>query len=311
MKKLYLSLLLIIVLGFIGCKSNNKDKSDSTAVASTELMSLNSPNIPVVFTTPEDRGGYLVEHYWDNLNLSDTTITYNKDMLEQKWVDYIDLLPRFAQNNAVDLLREFYCSIQQNNILYPIFTDLADKYLYSKDSPFQNDAYLVPILEVMLSKDGLDTIDAQHIQFKLDIASKNNPGLLAQDFAYTKLNGSVARLSQLKKEYTLVFLFNPECNFCLRDAKKLGQSLIIERLIKSKRLDLLAICVEQSVDSWKDYVKNWPQYWIHGYDTNQVITTDNLYDLRAIPSFYLLDKDKKVILKDRPIEEVIDMLSSL
>ncbi|HBK95202.1 MAG TPA: DUF5106 domain-containing protein, partial [Porphyromonadaceae bacterium] len=34
------------------------------------------------------------------------------------------------------------------------------------------------------------------------------------------------------------------------------------------------------------------------------ITKQKLYDIKAIPTLYLLDKDKKVILKDTSIEAI-------
>lgn len=314
MTKLYVSFLLICLLGFTGCKNNSTDKSAAVAgkvVSSNEVMDFDSPNIPIVFTAPEDRGSFLSKHYWDNLNFGDTTISYNKEMLEQKWVDYIDLLTHFAQDNYAELLKEFFIKAQSNDKLYPVFTELTNKYLYLKDSPFQNDAYLVPIFEVMVTKEGLDATELERIQFKLNVASKNNPGSVAQDFSYTKLEGGLGQLSKLKKEYTLVFLFNPECQFCLRDAKKLAESPVVANLIQSKTLDLVAICVEEGVDSWKEHIADWPKSWIHAYDIHQDITNNLLYDLRAFPTFYLLDKDKKVILKDRPVDEVINMLMNL
>ena len=43
-----------------------------------------------------------------------------------------------------------------------------------------------------------------------------------------------------------------------------------------------------------------PKEWMCTYDDGQVITKERLYDLRAIPTFYLLDREKRVLLKDAP-----------
>jgi hypothetical protein len=40
-----------------------------------------------------------------------------------------------------------------------------------------------------------------------------------------------------------------------------------------------------------------------------VIRTENLYSVRAIPSLYLLDKEKRVIMKDAPEDRVFSYLS--
>ena len=41
-----------------------------------------------------------------------------------------------------------------------------------------------------------------------------------------------------------------------------------------------------------------PRQWIHGSDDDEYLYKHDIYDLHAIPSIYLLDKDKKVLLKD-------------
>ena len=44
--------------------------------------------------------------------------------------------------------------------------------------------------------------------------------------------------------------------------------------------------------------------WIDAYDAEQTILNQNLYDLKAIPTLYLLDKDKKVLLKDASVGQI-------
>lgn len=309
MKQFIPLMILGLALGVVSCK--NKVSSNQSAQAAndssvSELMELASPNIPVIYNNVEDRGTFLVKNYWTNFDMSNT---YNQELLEQKWVDYIDLIPRFASDNYTEVLKSFYLMLQSNATYYQFFTDLADKYLFDTGSAMRNDMLYVPILEVMLSKEGLSDIEVEQLSFKLKMSSKNNPGSVAQDFSYTKLDGTQSRLSKSKKELTLIFFFDPGCNICLHNAETLANSAEINSLIKDNELDILTICVEEGIEEWKKHVVNWPKDWIKGYDTNQAIINETLYDLRAIPSFYLIDKDGKVFLKDRPIEEIINLLS--
>jgi hypothetical protein len=41
-----------------------------------------------------------------------------------------------------------------------------------------------------------------------------------------------------------------------------------------------------------------PSEWINGYDRGCRIERENLYNVSAIPALYLLDKEKKVLVKD-------------
>ena len=55
----------------------------------------------------------------------------------------------------------------------------------------------------------------------------------------------------------------------------------------------------------------YPDEWYNGFDPDMVIRNDELYNVRAIPSLYLLDKDKRVILKDAPENKIFQYLMSV
>jgi len=52
-----------------------------------------------------------------------------------------------------------------------------------------------------------------------------------------------------------------------------------------------------------------PAQWIHAYDKGMEITQRRLYDIKAIPTLYLLDKEKKVLLKDTSVEALESFFS--
>lgn len=56
-------------------------------------------------------------------------------------------------------------------------------------------------------------------------------------------------------------------------------------------------------------MKEIPDTWINGYDKTGLVNDKQLYDLKALPTLYLLDREKKVILKDVTIEVIIDYLT--
>ena len=58
------------------------------------------PALPDTLRSVEQRAAYLSEHYWDNFNFSDTLELANKEMAEQGFVNFIDILARFDQEIA-------------------------------------------------------------------------------------------------------------------------------------------------------------------------------------------------------------------
>ena len=51
-----------------------------------------------------------------------------------------------------------------------------------------------------------------------------------------------------------------------------------------------------------------PAGWINSYDSTVSLKNDEIYDLKAIPTLYLLDKDKKVVMKDVTFNQVENYL---
>ena len=55
----------------------------------------------------------------------------------------------------------------------------------------------------------------------------------------------------------------------------------------------------------------YPKEWLNGYDAAHILRQDQLYCIRAIPSLYLLDAEKRILLKDAPLDRVQEALYSL
>ena len=83
----------------------------------------------------------------------------------------------------------------------------------------------------------------------------------------------------------------------------------IAQLIADGRLAVLNIYIDEDIAAWRSYMPVYPDEWYNGFDPDLAVRTENLYDVRAIPSLYLLDADKKVIMKDAPENKVFNYLT--
>ena len=79
--------------------------------------------------------------------------------------------------------------------------------------------------------------------------------------------------------------------------------------ISAKKLKVLSIYPDEELDEWKKHRNDFAKEWTNGYDKELVIKNKNLYDLRAIPTLYLLDKNKTVLLKDATLQKVEQYLA--
>jgi thioredoxin-related protein len=145
--------------------------------------------------------------------------------------------------------------------------------------------------------------------FQYEMLMKNRVGEKGNNFNYTLASGQTLSLYNLKSEYTLLMFSNPGCQTCEAVTQQLNISDAINNVLdlnSSTRtmLTIISLYTDENIDLWLGHLPKMPQNWIHGYDKGMTITQKKLYDIRAIPTLYLFDKEKNVVLKDTSIEAI-------
>lgn len=68
---------------------------------------------------------------------------------------------------------------------------------------------------------------------------------------------------------------------------------------------MLAVYTEGNQEVWRETAPLLPHTWTVATDTACAVKDTPLYDLKAMPSLYLLDADKKVVLKDTSLPALL------
>ncbi|GHV48522.1 hypothetical protein FACS1894181_04480 [Bacteroidia bacterium] len=302
MKYLY---LLSLFLCFVDCKG----QQNKSVLPAEEPYTFQMITIPATLTSPEERAAYLVKHYWDNFEFADTSLVRRQQAIEQALVDYIDIFPYATQTIVRESIRGMLKKAEKAENIFVYFASLYERYLYEPNSPMRNDEYYIPVLETLLeSPSWKEKVRPAEL---LRLAKLNRTGQVANNFTYTLANGQKGTLHALRSAYTLVFFYNPDCHNCQEVSGGLQQSATVSSMLAAKRLNILAIYTDADLAAWKRYLPQMPKEWTVSYDEKRAIDREELYDLKAIPSLYLLDKDKKVLLKDATFEQVENYLGNL
>ena len=187
---------------------------------------------------------------------------------------------------------------------------LSEKYLYDPNSPYLNEETYIPALEAILELKGIDSLKKISYEWQLDLARLNRIGETANnfDFVYKKGN-SIKRntLHSINAQYLLLYFNNPDCSSCKGQRELLLSSPKVAEMIKNGQMKVLSMYIDEQVELWEKHyadVSETPN-WIYARDEKLILRDNELYGIRAIPSMYLLDKDKKVILKDATAEMVL------
>lgn len=301
----------ICILCLCACKSGNASSLNKNDVIQDTIKTFTLPAIPPMMTAPEQRADFLVKHYWDNVNFADTNYIHHPEVTEQAWADYCDILNHVPLETAQEAMRK---TIEQTNVDKKVFTyitDLADKYLYDPNSPMRNEEFYIPVLDAMLASPLLEEIEKVRPKARRELAQKNRIGTKALNFSYTLASGAQGSLYQQQVDYILLFINNPGCHACTETIDALKNAPIINRLLGQKKLTVLSIYPDEELDEWRKHLNEFPKEWINGYDKKFAIKEQQLYDLKAIPTLYLLNKEKTVLLKDATAQAIEEYLTNV
>ena len=195
--------------------------------------------------------------------------------------------------------------------MFQEIVELASKYFYDPNSPVRSEDIYLPFVQRLSQSPLVPEGMRMAYAFDAEMCSQNQTGSVVADFSFTTIAGRKMRLSGIKAENTLLFFSNPGCPACAEIIESLEGSQHVAALISSGRLAVVNVYIDQELDEWRTYAVNYPASWITGYDHSYSIRSGRLYNIRAIPSLYLLDSQKRVILKDATAEKVLAALSAI
>lgn len=304
------AVLIVSLLALVAC-------SRSVPQPEEEFRAFPRVAVPAMVTDPAQKLQYALEHYWDAFfegsGPTDTAsvLGVRKGEMEQAFSSYATLMiesPAEVSSRAAarmfDLL-EAKQAEDTTNHCYPVITGLVSKYFYDPNSPLRDEDTYLPFVKRMAASVFTHPDSRPAYEFEARMCALNPRGSVAPDFAFRDIRGRTRRLSDIKARYILLFFSNPGCQACKDIEEELKAPSYMEEAIKTGRVAVVSVYIDNETDKWREYEPNYPRSWVTGYDPSGKLREDTLYEIRAIPSLYLLDADRKVILKDTPTQRAL------
>lgn len=267
-----------------------------------QVPELPLPKVPKELREPKARAVYILTHFWDGMDFCDTLRSRDRAFMEQNFSNFLSLFPHADSSVLPGVVKRLMEHSAVDGKANGLLADIAERYLDGHDSPMRNEGYFILFLEAQMENRHLDEGERSRLEFLLAAAKKNRPGTVAADFSFTLRNGKTERLHQLKADRILVYFNDPECEDCRRVKEILNASAVLDEELAAGRLILLSVCVEGKTAAWE--AARLPEGWLDAYDEGQNLTRQGVYDLKKMPTLYLLDGDKRVLLKDTTVEEI-------
>lgn len=282
-------------------------------------------SVPAFISSQEDVYNYLAKNWWNRY--LDSSLVWSQDTsliggitkgeFVSAYHNYVQVLLSISPKNAYGAQSALVERIQKlkmdnpSNTVFDSMVSLTEMVLYGVNSDYRNEEYYLPFAQALSTSPLIDSLSRTRYAGEAANCSLNRLGEVAADFSYTTKEGRVSTLHKIKADYTLVFFSNPGCHACKEIIDALKGSLKVSYLEEKGSLKVLNTYIDEDLTEWYKYMPVYPDEWINAYNADLSIRTYNLYDVRAIPSLYLLDKEKRVIFKDVPFQVAMNYLENI
>ena len=302
---MWISLLLLALACGAGKTCNGQEVKEGAAL-------FPYPEVPESMTVPEDRMAYLLEHFWERYDFRDTALLGRREITEQGFADFVGLLMQSGDKALWQrAMKPFAEAAAKTPEAYRCFGELAELYLYDANSPMRDEELYLAFLEVFMQQKPQDEGVYARLEFQQELAMKNRVGQAATDFVYTRADGAKGRLSGTAEGKPLLLVFHdPDCVQCRETMAFLEESAVLAEAVKAGKVAVLAVYTEGYEEVWQAHKDELPAGWISAND-HAAVKTQLLYDLKAMPTLYLLDGEHCVALKDAAPGAVLQAVGGL
>ncbi len=248
----------------------------------------------------------LLTRYWDTINFNDKRVVEDPEVLLKPTLDFFSLLEKAGveKDSAIAVFMDKLLTSDSLTFDY-MANQVIDKYLCSAGSPMRNDYSCRRMLKYLIQDNRIQPASKSRMSELVNLLEQNEPGFKAHSFEMVTRNGQHLQLNELSPVPTVVFFNNPDCESCRLTTLQLIQSPSLNKALQQKEIQLIAVHVDYNIAGWK--TARFPDTWLSVYAQNPD-SLNQLYDLRAIPSLYLLDREQRVVIKDGLAEEILSAI---
>lgn len=280
-------------------------ENKSEGLLTSEFIKANRPYIPTDFESLGTYFNHVREHFFKTVNFNNSLLQ-SSDYLTNKVLTFVfDLVSNPNDTFYQEQIDRLTSSIGNDN------RTTQKEYLYllwQQFSTMGNDVLANYITNRYLEKLATESDDKEMLE-TIVVYRNTSLGAIAPNFDIILLENGQEKTTSLldlksSKQYLLVF-WSSTCGHCLNELPKLRDDL---KEVSKKDLTVIAFGMEDEDMPWKETIKQFPDF-IHvlglGKWNNKV---SDLYGVEATPSYFLLDRDKKIIAKPDDLEALEKVL---
>lgn len=252
---------------------------------------------------------YFKQHFWDDFDFADERFV-RTPFLQRKIDRYIKELtvqvPDSLIKEADFLVNK---AIVGNNKEIKYYTIYYITGPYEKPTVMGTDGLFVHMFEKYYATGVMTFSDSSTLKSVAERVATMKPNLIGKSFVAPVTSDTLHHpidFQKINADYTLVFFYLPSCGHCRESAPKIQK---FADDYKGKGVAVVAIAIDQDEKEWKKFIQEFKLgNAINGMDLSGRTDFARQYDVWTTPTVYMLDKNKKIIARKLPIEQIEDFM---
>ena len=268
------------------------------------------PELPVLANGKKDSTfayRYYKAHYFDNIDLTDERIL-RTPIYNSKVSYYLKNLVIQIPDSIIpetDMLIEK--SMKNKETFKYMVWYLTNQ--YETSNIMGMDAVFVSLVKKYYTKELAYWVDEATLYKIQDRAKVLEPILIGKQVKNLELADSTdvyRSLYSVKSPITILYFWDPDCGHCKKATPKVKAYY---DKVKTKGVQVFAVCTEVEMEKWKKYIRENNLDWINVADPKIQNNFRHEFDVLTTPQIFILDKDKKVIAKkidEETMEKIVN-----
>jgi len=250
---------------------------------------------------------YFVNHYWDNMDFSDPALLYTpafyprlKNYFDEVVPPLVDSVTKYA-----DLLVDRAKNTPE--LFKYIVWYITNK--YERSEYVAHDAIFVHMVQTYYAKGLCPWTDEAVLERMTTHANKLSHILIgkkAPELWMPDTNGIFRSNYESKRNYTIMWFWDLNCGVCKTATPKLVE--FYNRAKDSLDFEVYAICINSDTAKWKAAIIEKELPWINVGGNTANIDYRVVYDATSTPVVFVLDREKKIIVKKISVDKLEEFI---
>lgn len=282
------------------------------------------PSIPVINGKADSTYPfyYVKNHFWDNVVFNDNRLIrtpFFEAKLDEYFKNYVSREP----DSIIEEVQYMLTVAKTGKEIYPfLLFKFTNKYI-SPEFMGQDKVFLHLFQNffskgdtVLLNNESKKSITERAYSIMANLIGNPAPAL-----DLNTIDNKSFSLYNQNATYTFIAFWDPTCGHCKEEMPRVDS--FYSKNWKQLGVQVIGVNTNfKELTSWKQFVteRNFDAGWTHAYQTEVAFNAEiaagkpttirQMYDVFKTPTFYLLDKNKKIIAKNLTVDQFHDFLQS-